>query len=133
MSSLKRLAMCFACTFTVLAAQALPAKSADSDPSEAALIKMEQASVASDRARAALSIATRPDRVSASTVSAMKAALYVERDALVRAAISSSFGEIASKQEKGAQPGPLEPAMVEALSSAYEKETDPRVRCAIVS
>lgn len=128
-----RLAALTICALSLLVAQPASAALNKKDPTEAAVFKLEHAQHASERVRAAITIAEHPESVSSKTLTAMIASLYGDGDPLVRRAVASALGEIAHKQEKGVAPGKHEPMMLEALSVAFAAERDPAVRRSIAS
>jgi len=102
---------------------------------DSSLVKLESARQPQERVEAAKLIGTHSgELVSSNAVRAMGSALSKDPDPAVRAAVAQSLGELAARRNSGTiAPGSQEPQMIEALTAAFDEETDPSVRRSILA
>jgi hypothetical protein len=122
----------------LLAVSLLPAHDRDSQPEQQqvlqeSLTRLSSAATARERLQAARFIGEKSTTVNSYQIQHLSRALTSDPDPSVRAAVATTFGEIAARHSQGtARPGPQEPQMIEALSAAFDRESNASVRRCII-
>lgn len=100
---------------------------------DSSLQTLSSSNSARERMQAARWLGDSTATASSHLIQSLSQSLVSDPDPAVRAQVARSFGEIARRRNSdSAAPAEREPQMIEALSAAYDSESNPSVRRSIV-